>query len=208
MTDVDLMDAELRARIERVKAARAAVLAAQAAEEQAVRDVLADRALSVSRLTREAYGRDNRQRVYAILGRGPEGNEPARPQLPPVVYLRGAGMPDTLWSQIEQAMWARGWFTERDRDAAWHLARGGATVATLDFSRDLYGTEPARGGGLSITGQLVHVARVRARYAELPDGSVEHELAVVVGGLHERPEHPDRSPDVQAMALLVADVLA
>jgi len=98
-----------------------------------------------------------------------------RPALTPVVYLRGARRKGAMWERVEHAMWERGWYTERDRTTAWHLARGGAPVILCDFSADLYREEPASGTDYH---QYVVVGRVRARY-------IEHEDIATVGDLLE-----------------------
>lgn len=75
------------------------------------------------------------------------------PQLRPVIFLRGAGVPAEDWKRIREAMWAHGWATEQQRSTAWHLARGGVPVVMLDFSagRD-----------------VVTASQVRAKYAADP----------------------------------------
>lgn len=150
----------------RVQAAQAAAQAAQATFEQAVRDEVAAANLSPSDVAR-ALGTKNRQRVYAILGRGADDTAAAMPAQRPVVYLRGNGREDSVWAEVESAMWARGWRTVRARTSAWHLARGGVPVVLCDFSTDLDESTPAPGGGTWFGyNRYAVVGRVRARYAE------------------------------------------
>ncbi|MGC5168712.1 hypothetical protein [Luteimicrobium sp. DT211] len=155
---------------------------AQVALEQLVRDLVGSGRLSVSDAARALAGRPDmtappRQRVQAILGRGPDGVAPRPPRVPALVYLRGMGVKDDGWTRVQEAMWARGWWTVRDRTAAWHAARSGmADVVMVDFS--------STDGEL--TRQDAVVATVRARYDD--EGGTE--LARVLGGQIPRPERP------------------
>lgn len=142
--------------LDRVAAAQAAATAAQAAAEQAIRDAVESGATIAA--VAATLGVRNRQRIYAVLGRGQDGTEPTPPTLRPVIYLRGAGVRGDAWTRIEQAMWARGWATVRDRTTAWHLARGGCPVVLCDFSAADHG-EP----------DPIRVGQVRARYRENTD---------------------------------------
>ncbi|MGW4124888.1 hypothetical protein [Nocardia sp. NPDC004711] len=74
-------------------------------------------------------------------------------------------MPQTAWECLEQAMWARGWATVRDRASAWHLARGGAPVVFCDFS-----AHP------DFEMRTVHVGRVRARWETIVTTGVVADL--------------------------------
>lgn len=88
-----------------------------------------------------------------------------RPALPPVVYLRGAGIPQELWDRVETEMWRRGCVTVHDRLSAWHLCRGGAPLVMVDFSDELDDNPPAPGGGTwHGYNRYVLVGLVRARY--------------------------------------------
>lgn len=162
--DAEHADADPAA--ERIRAARDAAHAAHAAFEQTVRDAVTSGDATPSDVAR-ALGTRNRQRVYAILGRGDNGDEPRRPSLPPVVYLRGQGMSSGTWRRVEHAMWARGWVTVRDRTDAWHLARGGVPVVLCDFSASLDDSEPTPDGG-ALVGyhRYVVVGQVRARWED------------------------------------------
>ncbi|WP_229434742.1 hypothetical protein [Nocardia farcinica] len=186
----------------RIRAARDAAGAAQAAFEQAIRDEVAADRITPSDVAR-ALGTKNRQRVYAILGRGDDGAAPTNPPLRPVVYLRGAGRPDAVWTRVREAMWARGWTTISDRTSAWHLARGGTPVVLCDFSADLDHPSPAPGGGTWFGyDRYVVVGKVRAKYGD--DG--EAMLPRINGG-----EHPIRlgdDVDEHALARWVAEAFA
>ncbi len=189
----------------RIAASQQAVRAAEAAFEQAVRDEVNSENLTPSDVAR-TLGTKNRQRVYAILGRGEDGGAPTPPTLPRIVYLRGAGCGDSIWTHVVDAMHARGWVTIRDRTQAWHLARGGMEVMFCDFSStraELHAT-------------TVTVGRVRARYAD--DGDME--LPLISGGELARPEYFDTEVvnklgqpgavtlDVDKLARMVADEFA
>lgn len=188
----------------RIVAAQQAIRTATAAFEHAVRDEVHSERLTPSDVAR-ALGTRNRQRVYAILNRGPEGEPPTAPTMPPIVYLRGAGCGDSDWDRIVTAMHARGWVTIKDRTSAWHLARGGMPIVFCDFSCvhvGLYAT-------------TVTVGRVRAKYG---DGG-DMELPLFSGGELPRPEYFDKDAintmgragaiglDVNKLIRYVADVL-
>ncbi|MEU7822937.1 hypothetical protein [Catellatospora sp. NPDC049133] len=215
---------------QRIAVARRAVDAAKLAEEQAIRDALAD-STPVSDVAR-ALGTKDRTRIYAIQGKDPQGQAPQQPALTPAVYLRGAGADAATWQRVEAAMWARGWATVRDRTTAFHLARGGTPVVFCDFSTDLDAT-PGAHFGYKL---FVRVGRVRAKYgtdrrhvqlAELLPADVvagliregaawvhrsvdvegnDMELPLVNGGDNPRPYRRD-GLDEQILARLVADAL-
>ena len=131
--------------------AAAAVEEAKAAMETVIRaEVTAGRATVTD--VASVLQIKNRQRVYAILDRADE-TTPQPPTLPPVVYLRGAGIGRAAWDRIAQACWTRGWQTVSDRTTAWHHARAGRTVVQCDFSVADLDDEP------------VHVRAVTAKYA-------------------------------------------
>lgn len=140
----------------RIVAAQQAIHTAQAAFEQAVRAAVDTKVMKVADIAR-ALNIKNRAGIYAILGRGADGGEPAAPALPPVVYLRGAGCGDTVWQCVTAAMHARGWATVRVRTSAWHLSRGGVPVVFADFSST---------GPDGLYAKEVTVGRVRARYQD------------------------------------------
>lgn len=195
-------------RIERVRAAHAAVLAATAAEEVAIRDA-ATAGASPSAIARDGLGTLNRGRVYAILGRGPDGEAPNPPARTPIVYLRGAGASADLWERVTTAMWARGWATERDRTAAWHAARASVPVVLVDFSNDLDESEPAPGGGVYFGyHRYAVVGRLKAVYGE-PDEDEDLSLVLrrVNGGRISLADMGNRV-DEQVLALRVAAALA
>jgi hypothetical protein len=48
---------------------------------------------------------------------------------------------------VERAVRSRGFRTTHDRLSAWHLSRGGTPVVLVDFSGDVDGEIPVRGGG-------------------------------------------------------------
>lgn len=149
--------------VDLIRAAKAARLAAEAAEERAIRDAVTE-GLSPSRAA-TALGTTNRQRVYAILDRSPGDDTPQPPALPVVAYLRGAGVKQPAWDRIADALHARGIITVRDRTQAWHLARGGAPVVLCDFSAGQLDDHPVR------------VGRVRARYDVTRPWSAVEDLA-------------------------------
>ncbi|WP_040793311.1 hypothetical protein [Nocardia paucivorans] len=165
--------------VARIQAAQRAVRNAQAAFEQAIRDEIHADRITPSDAAR-ALSTKNRQRIYAILGRGTDDTDPSPPALTPVVYLRGRGCGTRTWKAVESAMWARGWATVRDRTTAWHLARGGVPVVLCDFSGEY--------DGLSTDDVIVGL--VRARWRETPD-STEMDLPLISGGHHTKPERHD-----------------
>lgn len=160
----------------RIQAAQQAAIHAQAAFEQTIRDEVLVGRITPSDAAR-ALGTKNRQRVYAILGRGADGSDPIPPAHTPVVYLRGRGCGQRTWTAVEAAMWARGWATVRDRTTAWHLARGGVPVVLCDFSSEWDG----------LSTDEVTVGRVQARYGD--DDRME--LPLVSGGRSGKPERHD-----------------
>lgn len=146
----------------------------------------------------------NRQRVYAILDRADE-TTPQPPTLPPVVYLRGAGVSVAAWDRIAQACWTRGWQTVRDRTTAWHHARAGRTVVMCDFSIHDLDDEPVQVrtvtakwretveecqvADLLPTDQLAALYHEGATWPRTPTERVtrDMELRTITGGPHERP---------------------
>ncbi|WP_280502022.1 hypothetical protein [Nocardia farcinica] len=160
----------------RIQAAQQAAQQAQAVFEQTIRDEIHADHITPSDAAR-ALGTRNRQRVYAILGRGPDGSDPTPPAHTPAIYLRGRGCGQRTWKAVESAMWARGWATTRDRTTAWHLARGGVPVVLCDFSSEWDG----------LATDEVTVGRVQARYSD--DGQME--LPLVSGGRRGTPERHD-----------------
>lgn len=120
------------AMLDRVADTHTARQAASALHDQAIRDAAA--AGHPRTEIARAMGASGRQRIYAAIEREPEPAAPA--VLPPVVFLRGAKVPASRWTAVEQAMHQRGLITVRDRTQAWHLSRGGAPVVLVDFSGD------------------------------------------------------------------------
>lgn len=184
----------------RVTAARAAREAAELAEEQAIRDAVAGGATPTE--VAGWLGVRNRQRVYRILAA--QAGEPARPVMPPVAYLRGAGAPPGLWHRAERAMWARGLVTTHDRAAAWKLCRAGVLVILADFSLSLDDNPPAPGGGhYHGYDRYVRVGLARARYGE----DRREELVLVNGGNDHGPWGGTGDLDTEALARLAVAAL-
>ena len=104
---------------------------AAAVHDQAIRDAKA--AGHPMTQIAAALGITNRVRLYGVLDK--TYDNPTAPTPTPVVFLRGAGAPKTVWDDIETAMRRRGLMVVKDRQQAWHLARGGVTVVIVDFSR-------------------------------------------------------------------------
>ena len=120
---------------------------AAAVHDQAIRDAkAADHPMTQ---IAAALGISNRVRLYGVLDKSYDNPAAAIPT--PVVYLRGAGAPKTVWDDIETAMHRRGLMVVKDRQQAWHLARGGVPVVIVDFS----------------TGSDVTVGRVKARWKDV-----------------------------------------
>ena len=103
---------------------------AAAVHDQAIRDAKA--AGHPMTQIAAALGINNRVRLYGVLDKSYDNPAAATPT--PVVYLRGAGAPKTVWDDIETAMHRRGLVVVKDRQQAWHLARGGVPVVIVDFS--------------------------------------------------------------------------
>lgn len=116
-------------------------------------------------------------------------NPTPNPQLPPVVFVRGAGAAAEQWQAMLEAIHAHGWHSVRDRMTAWHLARGGVPVLLVDFTDD----------------DQVQVALVRAKYQDTDTGR-RMILPVVDGGWHDadRPQQPETA--TREIAALVADL--
>jgi hypothetical protein len=99
------------------------------------------------------------------VGDGEAGyQEPGQPPVPPLIYLRGAGVKDTAWNRLRRGCWTHGWSTVDDRTTAWHAARGGRTVVLADFSVSELWDVP------------VHVALLRARWDESEEWCTVGEL--------------------------------
>jgi len=131
--------------LRRVAATRAARDLASAVHDQAIRDAKAA-GHPVTGIA-STLGVTNRVRLYDVLEKS--FDYPADPGATPVVFLRGAGAPPETWRDVETAMHRRGLATVRDRQQAWHLARGGVPVVLVDFS----------------TGAAVSVGRVKAKWS-------------------------------------------
>lgn len=188
---------------QRIAAARATVEDAQAAMEAAIRDEITSGRATVSEIAR-TLGAKNRQRIYTILERA-DTTAPSQPDMPPVVYLRGAGMSADAWGRVQEACWARGWQTVRDRTTAWHHSRAGRTVVMCDFSiHDLDDepvqvrtvtakwretTEECQVADLLPTVHLAALYHGGATWPRTPTERVarEMELRTITGGPYERP---------------------
>lgn len=116
--------------LRRVATTRAARDLASAVHDQAIRDAKAA-GHPVTGIA-STLGVTNRVRLYEVLEKS--FDNPADPAATPVVFLRGAGAPPQTWRDVETAMHRRGLATVRDRQQAWHLARGGVPVVLVDFS--------------------------------------------------------------------------
>lgn len=118
--------------LDRVATTRDARDLAAAVHDQAIRDAKAA-GHPVTQIA-GTLGVTNRMRLYAVIDKP---DEPARPVTPtPVVFLRGVGAPESTWARVETAMLRRGFAVVKDRQQAWHLARGGVPVVLVDFSAD------------------------------------------------------------------------
>lgn len=210
----------------RVVSAQQTARDAQAAFERTVRDEVDAKRLNPSDVAR-ALGIKNRQRVYAILGRGKDGSMHVAPAPQPVVYLRGRGQPQDIWERVETAMWARGWRTVRDRTTAWHLARGGTPVVLVDFTSELDGlavdwitvgrvraryevtTRPVALAELLLTNDRARLLRDRALWLDqvVSVADQEMDLPLVNGGRLDRPRGADGCLDESAVARMVAAAL-
>lgn len=87
---------------------------------------------------------------------GEQPAQPQRPPMPPVVYLRGAGVDGTTFDRLHHSLWARGLWTLTDRTRAAHLSRGGLPVWMVDFSLPRSAAAPQS--------VQVSIAQVRAIY--------------------------------------------
>lgn len=145
-----------------------------------------------------ALGVKNRQRINTILNDPDVASEPARPEMPPVIFLCGAGHKQPVWDRVEQAMWRRGWDTTKARKAAWHLARGGLDVVLCDFS--------ATAGGRPRN--VITVGLLAAEYDVEKHGENTREtlLSRVTGGQHPRPVR-DGELDEHELAHLIEQEL-
>lgn len=113
-------------------ASRTRTAAHRAAHDQLIRDA---RAAGVSIVDiAAAVGTTDRGVVYRALEREPELLMTGHTLN---VYLRGAAVDAPTWSRVADAMIARGWMTESNRTAAWHLCRGGVPTVLCDFSANL-----------------------------------------------------------------------
>lgn len=123
---------------------------------------------------------------------------PTRPPMPPVVFLRGAGVDSHTFDRIHAALWARSLWTTTNRTAAMHLSRGGLPVWMVDFSVP---QQPAAASTTQTgTGELVSISEVRAVYE--PDGQ-QMQLKRISGHRVDRPVRAG-ALDVDALADLVA----
>lgn len=189
----------------RVLEAARAVRAAELTAEQAIRDAYADGDGETPSQIARTLGVKNRQRIYAIVGKGRDGTDPAEPALTPVAYVRGADLKQAAWDRLVPALHARGFSVVRDRTTAWHLARGGVPVVFIDVSLSPeLGTQMVVGRvraryETTVTHQtiasLVTTREAAALIREHPDiahrvvetTEQETDLPVVAGGRHERP---------------------
>ena len=116
--------------------------------------------------------------------------KPKSVPLQPVIFLRGAGVPNPVWVELEQLCWARQWSTTTKRQSAWHLTRGGNPVVFVDFSKR--------------SADDLKVAGVRAVYR----GAQQKEsLELINGGTVPRPQLPTGALDTAAVILLIQEVL-
>jgi hypothetical protein len=120
---------------------------AAAVHDQAIRDAKA--AGHPMTQIAAALGITNRVRLYGVLDKSYDN--PTVPAPTPVVFLRGAGAPKTVWDDIETAMHRRGLMVVKDRQQAWYLARAGVVVVMVDFS----------------AGSDVTVGKVKARWKDV-----------------------------------------
>lgn len=118
---------------------------------------------------------------------------PVRPPMPPVVFLRGAGIDGSTFDRLHGALWAHGLWTLTDRTRAMHLSRGGLPVWMLDFSAHT-------------TGAPISIAEVAARYVDAPSG---RQLQFKRVHSHHHFERPLRAGelDIEAVAGRVAAVI-
>lgn len=116
--------------------------------------------------------------------------QPKQVSLQPVIFLRGAGVPNSVWVKLEKLCWARQWATTTKRQSAWHLTRGGSPVVFVDFSKR--------------SADDLKVAGVRAVYR----GAQQKEsLELINGGTVPRPQLPTGTLDTAAVILLIQEVL-
>lgn len=118
---------------EAVLAALEALAAARRGLEDAVAESLAQEGVSLRTLA-EALGPQEWARVREGLGLSDESAPPAPPAFVPTVFLRGEGAAIEDWKRVGESMWRSGWATVTDRNAAFHLIRGGVRVVLADFS--------------------------------------------------------------------------
>jgi hypothetical protein len=186
---------------DRLRAARAACAAAAALERQAIRDAKAGGATPTE--IAAVLGVRNRQRIYGILADEELGEVP-NPALTPVAFLRGAGRGPEAWTAVERALRSRGLHATHDRLSAWHLSRGGTPVVLADFSGDVDGEIPVRGGGyLSGYARQALIGLCRAKY----DADGSRLLALVNGGRYREAYMPSGDLDADVIARLAADAL-
>jgi hypothetical protein len=133
---------------------------------------------------------------------------PVNPPHTPVVYLRGAGMPEKLWDMIEPELWQRGNRTlsmGRGQSCldAWCLARAGVPVVYADFSDSLDDEPPAAGGGhFHGYNRYLVIGMVRARHHP---ATRDEQLLLVNGGRSYGPWTQDpRGFSAEAFGELVA----
>ena len=124
-----------------------------------------------------------------VEGGGAGAEQPKPALLAPVVYLRGAGVPNSVWVEL-QLCWLRHWATTTKRRDAWHLARGGVPVIFVDFAKR--------------SADDLKVAGVRAVYRGTPPKEI---LELINGGTVPRPPRADGSLDTAAVMVLVQEVV-
>lgn len=112
-----------------------------------------------------------------------------RPVIPPVTYLRGAGVDSRTFDRVHAALWRHGVWTTSDRTRAMHLSRGGLPVWMVDFSTT---GEP---GPDTIT-----ISQVRAVFEP---GHQRMDFKRAASRAYPRPLRADRL-DTRALAELVA----
>lgn len=116
----------------------------------------------------------NRSGVYEMLEQTPPPPTPPPPV--PAIFVRGAGVDQTTWTHVIDAIHTRGWIVIRDRTQAWHLARGRVPVVLVDITR----TQPRIGLVKARYGDTQQLELPAARPATLLDTLDLDQLALAI----------------------------
>ncbi|MFE7665608.1 hypothetical protein [Streptomyces celluloflavus] len=113
---------------ERIRAARQDRARTAAVYEQTLRDAHRFGDRTIRQIAADIGVRD-RTAITKIV-QAPPGAPVTAPTLPTVIYVTGRWFP-AAWEELHASMNARGWYTTRHPQNAWHLSRAGATTVHL-----------------------------------------------------------------------------